>query len=161
MKGHILFVRTNTLLGKIIRKVTGGYFNHVGIFVSDNAIVEASYTGIKVTHIKQFEKLQEKGKIEYRIGKVEVATNCQIDKAVEYALDTIGTKYDFLQLVSLFLFAVLKINRTVEPIDCKNMFICSELVAKSFNHAGINFNDKIELDVITPADIESSNIVAI
>jgi len=158
MTGNILFVRHYSWVGKQIRELTKGYYNHVGLMISNDLIIEASFKGVKITKLETYKYLAKKGKVEYCIGKVKGISNAQIDGACKYAFKQVGTKYDFLQFLSLFFFMLFHLNRKVEPIDCRYAFICSELVAKSYDSVGINFNN-IDLDVITPADIERSTIV--
>ena len=68
MEGNILLVRTNSFIGRNIRKVTGSYYNHVGLFVEENKIIESKYgCGVIVTPFETYEKLQAKNKLTFDI----------------------------------------------------------------------------------------------
>lgn len=160
MKADIVLVRHNSIMGKLIRKFDGGYYNHVGILVTDNIIIDAGFAGVRTLLVSELETGAKKKKLEYNIFEVKDLTQEQKNIIAEYVINRIGTKYDFLQLISLLVFFVFNINRKKEdPIDIRNKFICSELVSESFNEANFKFSDNIDNDNITPNDIACSGVL--
>lgn len=159
MRGDILLIRTDTFIGGQIRKMTDSYFNHVGMFISETEIIEASMLGVKTTAFSKFEKQQQNGKLDYGIYRVKDMTTKQSEIMANFLIQKIGSTYDFIQFLSLLLFFIFKWNREKEPVDVPNAFICSELMSGALDKAGLKFSDNIDKDCITPADIEKSKIL--
>jgi uncharacterized protein YycO len=157
MIGDIIFVRTENFIGRQIRKVSGGYYNHVGIMISDTEIIEATYKGVKLTNLDKFDKLVEQGKAEYNIASVIDVSEDDIYSAVSFAHCQIGAKYDYIQLMSILFFFLLRINRKVDAIECSKAFICSELVAEAYKTVNVLFHENIHINLITPHDLEVSD----
>jgi len=159
MIGDIILIRTNSWFGRNIRKVTKGYYNHVGIFVAKDKIVEASMWGVKLVSIEKFNKQKDKGHITYNIFRIKNTTDQQKLDMVNFALSKVGSPYDFIQLFSLLYIFLNHKNRNLEPIDVPMAYICSELVASAVDNAGLCFNENIDKDCISPTDIAQSQIV--
>jgi len=159
--GDILLVRHYSFIGKMIRKITDCEYNHVGVFVTPTQIVEATFGGVKLTDISDYEHRKRKRKLDYDIFTFkQPLTYRQKEIIVNFCVDKIGEKYDFFQFISLFFFFLFHINRKdIDPIDCRHAFICSELVAEAFEKAGVTFNSNIDIDNVTPADIARSDII--
>jgi hypothetical protein len=133
----------------------------VGIFITPNQIVESNPGGTVLTDLDVYKKKQKQGKLEYDIFTFKQPLN-DLEKfyVMNFVVDQIGTKYDFLQLISLFFFFVFHINReTIDPIDCRRAFICSELIAEAYGRIGRIFNPEVDIDNTTPADIVYSDII--
>jgi uncharacterized protein YycO len=156
MRGDIILVKNYSFLGRQIRKVTGGNYNHVGMFISNNKLIEAMFSGVKITDITGYEIARAEGKLDFDIYRFKNISQHQIDTTTSFLLDQVGCKYDFLQLLSIFIFFVFHINRTIEPIDIRKAFICSELIAKALEIANIKISEEVDVDNITPFDIEYS-----
>jgi len=159
IKGHILLLRTNTFVGKQIREMTDSYYNHVGMFISEKEIIEASMLGVKITPFSKFEELKSKGKLDYGIYKVKGVTNEQLEIMIDFLTEKLGFTYDFIQFISLLFFFIFKWNRKKEPVDVPNAFICSELMSGALDKAGLQFSENVDKDCITPGDIENSKIL--
>lgn len=160
MKTNILLVRSHSLIGKLIRFFNKNYYNHVGIFVSDFQIVEATFTGVKLTHIDKFIEAQKRGLIVCHIYKVKDIIELQKETVCNFVLNRVGRKYDFLQFLSLTFFFIFNMSRKkYESLDSGRCYICSELIAKAYAQVNIYFNNEVDLDNITPADIANSEII--
>lgn len=159
-KGDIILIRNYTWFGKRIRQVTKGEYNHIGMFVSDNKIVEATMAkGVVISNLSKFEILRKKGKVDFTIYQIKNITEEQRQGMTEFLLDKIGQRYDFFQLIALLFFFSFRINRKYETIDVKKRFICSELLAEAGDKVGIQFKQGVDKDNITPCDIEQSDII--
>ena len=161
MNINLILVRSNTFIGKQIRRITGSYYNHIGIFLNDVEIIEAiSASGVIITSYEKYQKLKQKNKLDFDIYTLKQPISSEEWNIVEsYLREQIGRKYDIMQFLSLLFFFIFHINRTVNPIDIEKAFICSELVGKACSKINIFFNNKIELDNLTPKDIEDSEII--
>ena len=158
--GDILAVHHNTFIGRKIRKIIKGNYNHVGIFVTNRKIVEACFNGVIISDISKFEKGKCRGKLDFDIFGVHGLSNNKKLQIVKFSLNQIGKKYDFPQFLSQLFFYIFNINRKkCEPIEYSNKFICSELVAEAFDYANISLTDKVDVDNINPMDIINSKIV--
>ena len=141
-KADIILSHGDYLVSRMIRDVTGSYWNHAGIYVGKGRIVEARMLGVCVS---QFVDKGEKT----RIISHDI-TALQRDKIVSYALSQVGKRYDYTQLLSLFFLWLFKRGK-VHNSD--NHFICSELVAIAYLDAGIRLVDK-PVEPITPGDLD-------
>ena len=160
-KGNIILIRSYDFTGHQIRRVTGGTYNHVGLFVTDNIIIESNPgKGVILTPFDVYKKQEALNKCDYAIYKFIHLGPVEIESVITFLLDKVGSKYDFLQLLSLFIFFIFNITRRIEPIDIRNAFICSELLAEAVESIGVRFVSHIDSDNITPTDIEKSIIVA-
>ena len=60
MKGNLLFVKNYTWLGNRIRSLTNSEFNHIGIFVDNNELVEATlFGGVVQSSLDKFKQLKD------------------------------------------------------------------------------------------------------
>ncbi|MBN1467738.1 MAG: hypothetical protein JW924_03350 [Fusobacteriaceae bacterium] len=153
MKGDILAVKHYSWMGSRIRKATNCDYNHVAMFIDDEWIVEATFAGVKKTNIDDYIKRQKQNKLSLSIFRINDLTEKQLNLMCLFLEDQIGTKYDFIQLIVLWVFLVLGISRRLEPIDNSHKWICSELIAESAYNAGIRFSEKVDPDCTSPADI--------
>ena len=161
MRSNLLLVRTNTFVGKKIRGITNSYYNHVGIFIDDETIIESKNgVGVILTPFKKFKELKAKNKIDFAIYRFkQPLTDNEFAVIESYLRSQVGKKYDIMQFLSLLIFFIFHVNRKVNPIDIENAFICSELIGKALALVNIFFIQEIELDNLTPKDIEDSSII--
>jgi len=160
MKGCILAIKNKSWKSWLIRKAIKCDYNHVGIFVDNERIVESTFKGVYITPFEVFKKKKEKGEIyDYAVFEVIGISEEQKEKVAEYALGEVGNKYDLVQFFNIALFLFLNIARIVEPIDIRHAWVCSELVAEAYDSVGIRFTEDVDPDLITPADIVCSKLV--
>lgn len=127
--GDVVFIRGKSLVSHVVRWFDPGSFSHVALAVSPTHIVEAEYnTKVRIT------------KIDYPSYKTyEVIdlglTDKQRDKIVHDAIQMIGARYDYMQILGY----VLSPNtRWGSP----NSFICSEIVYELLKRNGLEFGDR-------------------
>ena len=154
MIGDILLVRNGGCLFKRIRDLTNSEFDHAAIFIAEDKVIESIPVGVV---IRDFSKVYKNSN--YKICRL--TDQSRVPKMVEYCLSNLGKHYDFLQLLSLYILVGLRVKRTVEPIEFKNAFICTELISQAAEFAGFRFQDGVANDRITPQDIYSSNKVVV
>jgi len=154
IRGDIILVRNNGALFDKIRKAMRSEYDHVGIMLTENTLIDATPTsGVAVRKLEVFDGLDVKV---YRL-KNQYLPN--IDKMLDYCLDKVGSRYDIIQTLCLYIFIILGIKKTLNPIDMQNAFVCSELVAQAAEFSGFSFNEDMATDRITPADIITSDKV--
>jgi len=162
METNIILVKSNNFIGKQIRKITDSKYNHIGIFIKENKIIESSFTkGVIITSFDKYKEQAKNNKLSFDIYKFKKPIlEKEWSIARDYLLKQVGNKYDIMQVISLFIFFMLHINRkNVEPIDIEKAFICSELIGKACDKINIKFTEEVDLDNLTPKDIETSDII--
>jgi len=159
MKGDLILVKHRSLLGRLIRKITKSNFNHVGIFIDDDRVIEAKFSGVVVTPFATLQRAKRRDILDFEVYRIKNVKKEQIEIMVNFIGSQVGRKYDFVQFFSLGLMLLFHITRRVEPIDIRRRWICSELVAEGAYLAGIRFHENIDPDNITPEDIASSSLV--
>jgi uncharacterized protein YycO len=157
--GDILVVHNTGLLNIIIRAITRSKFNHVGLFVSDNEVVEATFNGVFKNPISKFDNLAKDNKCYYSVYRVVGAIDSDVKDITNFAISQIGAKYDEMQIARMLLVYVLRLPRCINYPDKLKKWICSELVAEAFARAGYVFSPDIKPDNIVPGDFPKSSIV--
>ena len=116
--GDIVFVREQGFLPSVIRFFDTGRFNHVAIFMSDTEILEAEYnTTVRITEFAYDD---------YEIVSLNL-TDAQKERVKEFAKNFIGERFDFIEILSIWLRIVLGITELGKFNNPKSV-ICSELV---------------------------------
>lgn len=106
-QGEIIFVRTNSLVSKMIRFFDKGKFSHVGIALDENHILDARlFGGVRRRH--------------FNFNDYEVV---KVNGDMEQALQFVGYKYDLWQ----FIWYGFRYGDKVW--NNPNELICSELIA--------------------------------
>jgi uncharacterized protein YycO len=130
----ILFCKSNTLGGMLIRFFTFSKWSHVAIELGDNVIDSTFSKGVAVSSKESFYK-----RYDY-IETIEV----EVDKELSttFLINQIGKPYDWSALIALPLR-----NSWQNP----DAWFCSELVAKTLAMGGKYF--KAKASRITPEDL--------
>jgi Permuted papain-like amidase enzyme, YaeF/YiiX, C92 family len=115
--GSLLFVRGDSFISKLIKKIDGGNFSHVCVVISEKgSILEAQrFTNSRIVPI-YFD--------DYEVINLNL-TDEQKDKLVKLAVDLVGIRYDYKQVFCELIEKILK--KEIFPNNPKNM-MCSELV---------------------------------
>lgn len=151
MIGDVLFFKRNdSFISRIIAYFTKSEYTHVGLIVGYDectniaTIIESDRfvdTRINVIELNQQEH------VVYTLDKSQDET----DKIIKYAYKSVGIKYDYLQILGLFL--SLLFNIEYRFFDRSNKLICSELIDLSYYKAGIKRNTDINLGNVTPQEL--------
>ena len=158
--GDIIFRRDNTIIGRLIRRFTGSFYNHVALVIGvhpddygvNNVLVaEAEWGGFVITKYSK-EKIYSK----CGVGRVFPSLNEEQRKHLRSrVLQLLGSKYDFRAIFKILKTIVLRRSISYENV---NKVICSEAVAIIYNDFGVHFTDK-EFAFVTPGDIEKSSLI--
>jgi uncharacterized protein YycO len=155
-KGDLIVVgEIGTFISHMIKKISNSPFSHVAMYWQNGKIVEAAWNGVVVNDVYKYysEKFNAAA---FRINDL---TERQAEVMLAFALAQEGKGYDWLQFFGLFWLYMTGKRRTEVDVDVHNRFICSELVAKAAEDAGISFSSSFPIENITPADIARSKIV--
>ena len=159
--GDIVFTRSNTLIGWLIRKITNGYYEHVALVIGVESldhgadyvlVAEAQWGGFVITKYP-------KDYIYYRCGLGRVFPSLdsgQREFIRSRTLQLLGKKYDFRALWKIFKMLIFKKDLEYDNV---NKVICSEAVAVIYKGLGVQFVAK-PIGLVTPADIERSDEVS-
>lgn len=152
MIGNLVFFKqTNSFISRLIAKVTQSEFTHVGLIVGHDeatgiiTIIESNrFIRTRVARLQ----LNERHVI-YTIGNQPQEV---IDKIVKFAYKNLGKRYDYLQLLGLFISLCFKRKRNVY-FNSKNKIICSELVDLAYYTSGVKRKTNNNLGNITPQEL--------
>lgn len=147
----VFFKKTNSFISRTIAKVTNSEFTHVGLIVgydeSTGVITIIESDGFVKTRVSRLE-LDERYVI-YTTGNQPQEV---IDGIVEYAYSKLGTSYDYLQIITLFMSLVFKRERNAY-FSTTNKFICSELVDMAYYTAGVKRKSNKNIGNVTPQEL--------
>jgi uncharacterized protein YycO len=159
-KGNILFTRNYDWNSNRIRKIIKCDYNHIGLFISENEIVEATFKGVVKSPLTKFTDKQAKKQLDFVVCQISDITEEQVNKACEFALNQVGKRYDFIQMLCIGLMTIFHINKKIEPIEFGKKWLCSELIGESFDNANFLFVENVDPDNVSPADILNSPFVS-
>lgn len=154
MIGDVIFFKKNesSFISRIIAKLTDGEYTHVGIIVNYNelinevVIIESDrFVNTRLNRITLDENL-------HTIYTVHGKTDEQSERILEYAFDALGTKYDYLQILGLFISLLFK-RRRYALFNSRNKLTCSELIDTVYYKSGIKRNGINNLNNVTPIEL--------
>lgn len=145
----IFFKKRNSLISRVIANITTSEFTHVGLIVAYDdmtrvvTIIESNrFIKTRLTRIQL-----DENHVVYSTGN---KTKEVQDRILKYAYEAVGTKYDYLQLLGLFLSLLFKGERY---FNSSNKFICSELIDLSYYKAGVERKHSMNIGNVTPQEL--------
>jgi uncharacterized protein YycO len=143
--GDVIFYKPSGLIGWVISKITKSPYSHVAIAVDSDTILESNrFITTRLANI-------EKGKKVYHVYRLNGVTEIQQRDIVEHSMTTLGTKYDYLQILGLFFRYVFRLNYL--SFNQHNKFICSENIDYAFLMSNIPRRDLQNLLDISPQEL--------
>lgn len=147
----VFFKKTDSLISRAIACVTKSEYTHVGLIVGYNE-------NTKIATI-----IEANGFVNTRVRTVQIDDNHvifttgekpkeQIDKIVKFAYNSLGKKYDYLQVFGLFLALTLKGDR-YSFFNSTNKFICSELIDLAYYTSGVKRKTTANIGNVTPCEL--------
>lgn len=152
--GDIVFFQSNSLISRIISRVTSSPYSHVAVAVSETHIIEAN-RGILSREIELSELLVPGVKVVLKrptISEVEVA------KVVESARSMIGKDYDMMSIFQWLVIILLNIPR-VGFFNTPNKLYCSELIDIAFSNAGVDLIPNRSTGIVLPSELYNSTVL--
>ncbi|MFJ8247272.1 YiiX/YebB-like N1pC/P60 family cysteine hydrolase [Peribacillus asahii] len=129
-RGDIVFIRGKGLKSKLTRLIDRGAFSHVAIAISDSKIIESD-VGTRVS-VREFSP-KEYDYVEVVDLRITIK---QRQDVYNSAVQMIGTKYDYVQLIWYGLRRIFGLKGNNRLNNPKNV-ICSEMVFIALSRAGI------------------------
>lgn len=146
MVGDVILVRSNSVVGWFIRKITRSWCNHVAVEVEDGNVVEALPSGVKMSPLSKYDDIE---RFSFRAYRLRVDESLRT-KFADAAKRSVGKRYDFKQLGSIFLHKIFKFWRP--DLSTSGLAICSEVVYEAAEQAGISL-PKVPKKYFSPADL--------
>lgn len=133
----IIFAKSNTLGGLIIRLGTMSHENHVAIQIGDDVYDTRFSKGVLKTSRKDFNSHWNE------TDTYIVTPDCSVDMARSFLDAQVGRRYDWRAIIAM----PLRLNW-----QHHEDWFCSELVAAALNQMGFNF--PISSNRISPRDLK-------
>jgi len=141
-------VKTTGFFGKLIRLGTMSRWNHAFICIDEHLVVEANPTGVSISPVSKYPLIAW--------NQHEKLTTKQRETIVEAAVNLVGRPYGFFDIFVLALrilgLKVLANTSLMERAAMRYGVICSELVALTYDRAGIGLVNKPD-NLVTPGDL--------
>ena len=150
MFGDIIFVKGNSIFSKIIKWVTKSEYTHCAIVVSDDNlhIAEINYKyNLKINHLHYKDYVICRYKYDL--------TQEQKEKIYNFILNTLNTKYDYIQTIGHLLRKLFGFKIINNPY----MYNCSEFCDKFYKSADINLLENDYEGSVTPGELFRSEIL--
>jgi hypothetical protein len=143
--GDIIFYRPTGIIGWAISKITRSEYSHVALAINSDFILEADrFTKARITPLNYVAEVNN-------VYRVPELTETQRDRLVDYALSLSDARYDYFQLIGLFLRSVFSIDTTI--FNSVNKYICSEVIDLALLAASASRKDDKHIGDITPQEL--------
>ena len=148
LPGDFGVVKTNGIIGRLIRVGTASRWNHAFIYVGEGIIVEANPTGVAISPVTKYPQIawNQHDNLSKKVR----------DKIVKAAHAEVGKPYAFLDILAL-VFRILGLrflrpNVFWKKLSRKDSWFCSELVSHCYRISGLTLINKQD-DLVTPGDL--------
>lgn len=154
MIGDVVFFKKNesSFVSRMVAKITDSEFTHVGIIIGYDKVNNVATIIESNRFVDTRVALLELDKDLHVVYTTGDKTQQQIDMMMKLSYETIGVKYDYLQIVGLFLSLLLK-RRKYAWFNSGNKLICSELIDIVYYKSGVKRNGVHNLGNITPKEL--------
>lgn len=146
--GDFGVVKTNGIIGHLIRIGTTSRWNHAFIYIGDGQIVEANPTGVEISPVTKYPNIAW--------NRHDDLSDDLRAKIVELARKEVGKPYAFVDIAALVLrilgLRFVSDNWLWRKLSSKNSWFCSELVSGCYRKAGMTLIQKRD-DLVTPGDL--------
>lgn len=140
--GDMILCKNKGLLSRIVKWFTDSEYSHVALVLDEKHLYHTNYnTNLKITHMIYPRNSYDVYRV---IGEYDK------DKLQEFIYNNINNKYDFMDIVKI----IFRINTD----DKDNEYICSELVRRAYEYAGLKLVDDT-IKIATPQDIANSKFI--
>ena len=146
--GDFGVVKTNGIVGRLIRVGTASRWNHAFIYVGDGVIVEANPTGVAISPVTKYPKIAW--------NQHDTISDEIRAEIVEAAFKEVGKPYAFSDIAALFFRIVglrfIRPNVFWKKLAKKESWFCSELVSYCYRTVDFVLINKKD-DLVTPGDL--------
>ena len=137
---RIRFVRGEGWISRAICEVTWSRWSHVELVTDDGYLGAHNEGGVQVRDLDYAKVVDE-------MFGVAFVTKEQSERVLDYAMDQLGKPYDYTALAGIIFHR--------DWAAAKRWF-CSELIAASFDYAGVPLLKRIPYERITPGMLAQS-----
>ena len=149
--GDYFVVHTTGPAARLIQLGNWSKWNHAGIYIGDDLIIEARPTGVSIGNIHKYDN----NPILWSTGHDSPFTEAEAEKLRQFALTFVGDSYGIWSIIALG-FKCLTFGIPLIPADWfaekEHSVICSQLVAWVWSHAGRRVSHKKHA-LVTPKDL--------
>lgn len=149
--GDIIVVKSRTMIGRIIRSVTGSWASHVAVYIGDGLVFEARPGGAKAVPLSSYEG----DTWEYKVFRLLISKE-QKEVFIHKLIQKSGYGYDYGQILSILIKQLFSVNLKAQN---RRLAICSELIYEAAKEAGIEV-PPIKQAYIVPGDFLKWRIVS-
>ncbi|GAB7389279.1 hypothetical protein BSNK01_31170 [Bacillaceae bacterium] len=145
----LIFVKGDSLVSRVIQKVTKSPYSHVAIVLDEYHVAETNWKSqLKIRHITYSRGLFDV----YRFYRAFTEEEIRLMNA--FLFEKLSTPYDAIQSITNGLYLLIGL-----PIlDAPDRMNCSETADKMFHAAGIDLVPQA-LGKVTPADLAQSKLL--
>ena len=144
--GDYFVVHTTGWAARLIQLGTRSKWNHAGIYIGDNKVIEARPNGVKIRDLSEYDNFPI-------MWSNEPLTEEQRSNLVKFAKSFENDGYGVGSIIALAFkclgLSILPANILAEK---EKRVICSQLVAWSYSHIKIKLTNKPHA-LVTPADL--------
>ena len=144
--GDYFVVHTTGWAARLIQFGTRSKWNHAGIYIGDNKVIEARPNGVKIRDVSEYDNFPI-------MWSNEPLTEEQRSNLVKFAKSFENDGYGVGSIIALAFkclgLSILPANILAEK---EKRVICSQLVAWSYSHIKIKLTNKPHA-LVTPADL--------
>ena len=143
-KGDIINVKGTSVMSRLIMLLTRSEYSHSACYVGNRKIIECDWGGVQLKILSE--------KTIYDIYRHVNATEQQIETAVDWMLEQVGAKYDFMGLLWI---GMNRLRLRKKRLGMERKFWCSELIADGYFIAKIPLKVNFETFKVCPEDFAS------
>ena len=135
--GDYFVVHTAGLPARLIQVGTWSFWNHAGIYLGDNKIIEATPKGVKISELSKYDN-----------HKIIWSSESSLTEQERINLVTFvkGFENDGYGIWSIIALAFKCLGLSILPANIlaekENKVICSQLVAWAYSHVGVKVSRK-------------------
>jgi hypothetical protein len=146
----VFFKKDSSFISRIIALMTKSEYTHVGLIVAydeltnEATIIESDrFVNTRINRITLDDRY-----VVYTTGE---RPKEQTDRILKYAYRNLKAKYDYLQILGLFISLLFKGENRY--FNSKNRLICSELIDLAYYTAGVKRLTSLNLGNISPQEL--------
>jgi hypothetical protein len=147
--GDFFVVRTTGWAARLIQLGTWSKWNHAGIYIGDDMIIEATPRGVMLSNVSKYNKY----KILWSTGSEPPFTEAEGRKLRNFALTFLEQKYGIWSIIAIGLKSLgISLFPAIKRAENEHSVICSQLVAWIWSHMGRSLSNK-QHALVTPKDL--------
>ena len=154
MIGDVVFFKKDesSFISRAIAKATKSKYTHVGIVTGYDKANNVATIIESDRFVNTRVNLIELDRRRHIVYTVKDKAQEKVDMMMKLSYETIGIKYDYLQILGLF-FSLLIKRREYAWFNSGNKFICSELIDIVYYKSGIERKGTYKLGSVTPQEL--------